>query len=435
MKLTEQINKLIDSEEFIPVEMPVFYLTGDIQTSKSNYIWNNVYVRNFSQVLVKGPIFNYQFQQRLNRNKLSYIKNQIRSDVFAAFDPIQYKEAVKYLAPYIKSHNTQFLIKFTRSFNWKKGTYGDDNSCWFGSKSGARKMMQSHGGFAVQVHLNDKAKTPYGRCWGVFLEKKLHSYLFDKVDYENTVILFNGYKNTNLATIVRVGSNGLEYTNSFADMISYTLKIKYGIAVVLTNNKYISNTNLFINQNHGILLSKEKTGFYHTSKRRVELAYKEEEWAKCRNCGRVLSSDIIEIEDGHTYCLSCAEEYLEMCCYDMNIYHRRNLTIGPDKHYYHVNNILKVKEFARCAITDYIIFKKPETYLGNIGGEDIYISENQMGKYKICSCGESIIPLVFKGCRKCEKRNKDSDREKREIKFSEWLKLHSDGEDFDGIPF
>lgn len=437
MTLINQINKLVETGEYIPVEMPYWYINESIRVPVSSPMSNNVYLRNFSQVSTRGPIFDYAYQQRLYRSKAAYIRNQIRwSGINHKFNSSSYKKAIKFLYPHICTSKAKFLIRFTRNLDWKRGAYGDDNSCWFGSKSGARKMLQNHNGFAVQVHLNNSEKTPYGRCWGVFLEKRLQNNYFRDVDYDNTLIVFNGYKRPNITPIVRLNSNNLEYTRSFADMIAYALNIKWGVSVNLTNNRYTSSGNFFINQTYGVLLSSSKT-LFTSSDRRVELAYKEEEWARCVNCSRVLGQDLIEAQ-GHQYCPPCAEERLEMCCYDMNLYDRRHLILGPNNHFYHHSNVLLVKDFVRCFITDYIIFKKPETYLGMVDGEKIYITESRINNYAICACGNAVIPKASKECSRCAKKNKIAERTLKEIKFKTWLEKSTEGEgdgEIDEIPF
>lgn len=420
MKLIDKINQLIDSNEQVAVTMPVYYLSNNLSR---NSLPKNSYLYNFINTSYRGPIFNYNYQQFLKRNVLSFIKNQISWDsLYKEFTASEYKRAVQIIKPLIRETEVSFFVKFTRDLNWKKGTYGDSNSCWFGTKSGARKMVLSHNGFAVQVHLDNSSRSPYGRCWGVVMEPKSHSTWFQDIDYKDTIVLFNGYTRSLVTPITRQNTDslsGMMYTNSYADMVAAALNIKFGVNVKLTNNRYTSSGNFFINQEYGVLLSNKKVKFSGNN-RRIELAYKEEEWAKCRYCDRILGQDMIETPDGRIFCMTCADERLEMCCYDMQVYDRQDMVYGPDQHLYFSGNILKVSNFVSCFISGDVIFKSPESYLGLVRDKEVYINPYIISNYKICSCGNSVIRKDSPECLKCYEKNK-KDTARYKIKFSDWL--------------
>lgn len=413
MRLIEKLSKYIQTEELIKVSMPVFYITNSLARdlrSSNQLINDGIYYSG-----LRGPFFKYNENESLRRNKYTYIRNILNPHNYTkTYLCSYYKDALRKLLPLVKTNNVEFYVKFTRNFSWSKGTFGDNNSCWFGSKSGARKMLSTHNGFAVQVFT--APDIPYGRCWGIIPERKYQYKNGIELDWENSIILFNGYKRGHLSPITRSNDSYTDFTLSFADMVSYVLNTRYSKAVTLTNDKYRTSGNFFINQNLGIILSDSRI----TGKKRFELGYEEEDWARCFKCRNMIDNDELVQVDDLTYCQHCAEIYLDMCYYDMNLYHIENMVIGPDNHKYAVRNIEKVPEFTTCYVRyNRYIIKSDKTYLGKMGGRDIYISEDIIKKYKICDCGQEVILMG----QRCLREKQKIEMEKTEMEKTEHAEI------------
>lgn len=65
----------------------------------------------------------------------------------------------------------------TRKFDWEPGTYGDEESCFWGCREGAKIILQDNGGMALLIH--GAEDEPLARAWCV--------------PYEGNYVVFNCY--------------------------------------------------------------------------------------------------------------------------------------------------------------------------------------------------------------------------------------------------
>jgi uncharacterized Zn finger protein (UPF0148 family) len=90
-----------------------------------------------------------------------------------------------------------YVFDFTKTIDWHAGDFGDDGSCFWGDKSGAKQMIEENG-FAVRFYHKRNSGggeergnlRGYARAWLAPIS-------------ENRLIVFNGYGETSL-TIARV---------------------------------------------------------------------------------------------------------------------------------------------------------------------------------------------------------------------------------------
>lgn len=203
-----------------------------------------------------------------------------------------------------------YEFDFTRKFDWQAGDFGDDGSCYWADRSGARVVLRRNGAYAVRFY------TPtLSRAWFV--------------PYGQFAILFNGY-----------GMTTVEIARVLGQYFGQPYK-----QIGLVNNRYASGM-VFINSGKGYVLGQfgdESYDFnWHTDvmiacqecgdKSRQDDLYTTpngdllcgqcfyEDWDICSACGGTYEhDDIYHVYDG-SYCYSCYEDrggwYCEHCGQD-----------------------------------------------------------------------------------------------------------------------
>lgn len=139
------------------------------------------------------------------------------------------------------SDGQSYTLDFTNRFDWCSGDYGDGGSCFWGDRSAARTMLESHDALAVRgyktrrvfSHYDDNGErvtvdkeSGYARAWLVRLN-------------ENLYVVFNGYGETAL---------------TFARLLSYYWGATYK-KITLLNNGDDSGT-LYINGGFGFAIGR-----------------------------------------------------------------------------------------------------------------------------------------------------------------------------------
>lgn len=75
-----------------------------------------------------------------------------------------------------------YYIDFVAEFNWKAGQFGDADSCFWGGREDARRIMEKNGCMALRFFKDEKHVATNGMA---------RSWLFPVFD--NSVLIFNGY--------------------------------------------------------------------------------------------------------------------------------------------------------------------------------------------------------------------------------------------------
>ena len=190
----------------------------------------------------------------------------------------------------IVSENTidseDFTLRFTQDFNWEPGDYGDDGSCFWSCRSGARGMLFEHDSWAVQF--GREKENNYGEK---FTEGYARAFLITETSFSLAVI--NGY-----------GIGALK----IGQILAHHLGLYYKKGTM--KNMDSACGTLWINGSCAIFLSEQEDIIADEDKICVDL-----EWADetiiCRRCGE-------PIGDGHDtdagyYCGDCFYEVHTFC--------------------------------------------------------------------------------------------------------------------------
>ncbi len=120
-------------------------------------------------------------------------------------------------------------FEFVDDFNWQSGDFGDDDSCFWGGRTQARKIMRENGTIAIRFYQNDEGKA---RAW-----------VYPQED-DGTFIVFNGYGFLGNATL------------TIAKVMSQFFGLRY--KQIRLTNWDVDDMMIWINSGIGYLIGTEK---------------------------------------------------------------------------------------------------------------------------------------------------------------------------------
>lgn len=202
------------------------------------------------------------FPKRLSKYYYQKSKKKLDSDFLGKIGSLVSQYSAK---------QTDYLIDYTQSFDWRSGDFGDDGSCFWGCRSGARVALQNSGAYAVRFYSGEEVDNGEGRAW---LAK-----------YKNGWVCFNGY--------------GLE-TAHIAQVVSTDLGLPYK-RIKLVNNGDDCGV-LWINSRMGYYIGNDAIQYDDLLDLRIEC---------CNHCECGSESEV-EINGTH-YCMNCAYETFFYC--------------------------------------------------------------------------------------------------------------------------
>lgn len=195
-----------------------------------------------------------------------------------------------------------YTFDFVNTINWNRGAFGDAGSCYWGSHSGAKKMIAENG-YAIRFFDDGKG---FARAW-----------LAPKADQ---FVVFNGYgfKGNSTYTIAM----------TFAHFIGMRFK-----KIELTNNHETGGV-LWINGGIGYLIGASET---IAPVGAVDLHWHEIDERKLVTC-QFCEDDIDEDDAFYTdagsgpYCEHCYYEYYDRCsrC-DRDVWREDMIWVGDDR--------------------------------------------------------------------------------------------------------
>ncbi len=167
----------------------------------------------------------------------------------------------------------------TRDFSWHPGRYGDDSSCYWGCRSGAKIILEQARAFALLIHGDDDY--PLGRAWCI--------------PYESYYVIFNSYAISGESiTIV-----------AFARILSDTFNYPYYRNVRLTCRD-MNEGPLWINGGKGYIIGAQEVANIDD----VDLDYP----LYCDGCGDECTGGA-NLEDNQVFCADCCgESNICDCC-------------------------------------------------------------------------------------------------------------------------
>jgi len=169
-------------------------------------------------------------------------------------------------------------LKAYRDIPWHAGAFGDEKSCYWGSKSEARKILCWYGAWAVRVY--DAAGYGIGRAWLLSITR---GQLTTMADAEGLVV-WNGYLPS-----VHVDSE----TKTIARVLQKFCNVETVARVILTND---ADSDLYINASGAYWV-----GASATAPHDICLDWCNISWRECASCGAVIGP----VSAHPNYCRMC----------------------------------------------------------------------------------------------------------------------------------
>jgi hypothetical protein len=186
--------------------------------------------------------------------------------------------------------HADYLIDFTRKFNWRAGDFGDEGSCFWGERSAARIAMEKEDFYAMRFWDElDGRKVGVARCW-LFPESS------------DGAVIFNAYPTSwSLQVMARV--------------LAFMTGNSYRKIVKLTNKGSASDI-LYINGNRGQYVGPHENLDKFESYD-FQLSIKEyENTGSCDVCGNCIDLDndiYFDINDTEYVCNNCYADHYFSC--------------------------------------------------------------------------------------------------------------------------
>ena len=201
----------------------------------------------------------------------------------------------------------KYEMRFTRTFNWKSGDYGDSGSCFWGGRARARSIMRNSGGLAV-LFRNDGAG------------KRARAWIAPRTPSANSFIVYNAYGNM--------------FTGDSTRAVAELLANRYGLKVkqISLCNQDMSVGTLWINGNRdsvsGDLIASRGTGYICAPANEIEtlpeefdLNYPDPSIKQCSVCQKKVTTQTdgefgsVSGVNRKTYCRKCFDKHF-IRCYD-----------------------------------------------------------------------------------------------------------------------
>lgn len=97
------------------------------------------------------------------------------------------REAISQLGNIASEHTERInrhVLEFTQDFGWQRGEFGDDDSCFWTERRGAKGMLHSMGAYALRFYNPDDDECGWARSW--------------LVPTNDFYVLFNAYSKDNI---------------------------------------------------------------------------------------------------------------------------------------------------------------------------------------------------------------------------------------------
>jgi hypothetical protein len=167
----------------------------------------------------------------------------------------------------------------TKDFDWNPGIYGDSNSCYWGCRSGAKKILEMANAFALLIH--GEHNYPLGRAWCI--------------PYDSHYIIFNAYA---------IGGQSITIV-TFARILSDVFNYPYYRNIELTCRDTEEGP-LWINNRKGYIIGSQEVADIED----VDLDYA----LYCDGCGEECTYEAY-LEPNGVFCDGCAKGSQECeCC-------------------------------------------------------------------------------------------------------------------------
>lgn len=188
--------------------------------------------------------------------------------------------------------------------DWESGAFGDEGSCFWGDRSGAKYMLSESGALSFKVYSTYQPDNGHSQeCHCDYEDIQDITVSGNNTVYSNSrcwiiphhrgLIMFNGY-GYELIKQVRMLSTllGVSYTKISLDnhgRTSDTMYINSGVGYLLGNQQDICNTDY------------------------IDLNIQDYDNSECAYCGDSYSDDELTCINGENYCEDCLSEHFRYC--------------------------------------------------------------------------------------------------------------------------
>jgi hypothetical protein len=211
------------------------------------------------------------------------------------------KQELAELINFWRSNGCLYVYDFTSNLHsWSSGEFGDAYSCYWGDRSGARTMLESHGALAMRFYQPKEYDN-----WS----QAQHGYGIGRVwviPYGDDYIAYNGYWDWD-----KWHDHNDNISQRLAQILAHHLGGWAVRRISLSNNSEECGL-LYINSGSGYLITREPS---ETSW--VNLDWEDElgenEGYHCDMCSNWLDEDDIWTYGNYTMCESCYHEHVVQC--------------------------------------------------------------------------------------------------------------------------
>lgn len=213
--------------------------------------------------------------------------------------PTAFIQQIGNLARQHSNDTVSYDFDFVATFNWNAGDYGDNGSCFWGSRANARRILEENNALAIRFYKEDKG---HARAWIAQLS-------------DNRYILFNGFGFSGNPTLVS------------ARVMATWLGLNYK-KISLTNHGKTDDT-LWINSDIGYLISTSEQAENVNSH---DLGFgdspdENDSDYTCHNCNDSVSEDDVYFgADDMPYCQDCFYDSYDYCEHCGECHDRDNMT-------------------------------------------------------------------------------------------------------------
>jgi len=227
------------------------------------------------------------------------------------------------------SHVRSYYMRFDRTFEWQRGTFGDRSSCFFTCRDRARESMRNGGCWAVQMFTPTEDSGDFEHE-GVALRGLARAWM--KVQ-EDDMLIWNGYGlDTREVAKILAEIWGLHYAkvritdNDQPDGLVWINDD--GKGYILTERAEVCDGE----ENYDLMLEP----YHHCDNCESESWWREDEMSpinghlycpscmevacECEECDEFYFGDAYELHDGTQLCPSCYERLGAFFCYQCNQY-------------------------------------------------------------------------------------------------------------------
>lgn len=338
----ESILNIIDSDKFIELNIKLMRVSDNVR----NFIEERASHHSLRHQRLPKIIPMY-YDNSQSKSVIRYALESLRLDNGGYVERMKKLEDLRALKGMFKkpsiSNTIKLKVYFSSTADWTPGTFGnptqgshEGDSCFWGGRSTARKMLEMNGGIAVKMY--KETDEPFCRFWMA-------------PDGNGNFVIFNYYSTDSKLLAFDYDLWGI------GKFLADALNMKAFPTYLL--NKGTSSGTLYINNGYGLLLKQRGNKVKWYDRKVINLNWSKEDIVMCTKCNEpVYIREAVDDVNGYLWCEDCADDNLEVCFYSGNLYIRDSMVTGPDGNLYGNNVISQIPEFVYDVLDNIFIFKE-----------------------------------------------------------------------------